>query len=198
MASERQIAANRRNATRSSGPRSAGGKKRASSNAYRYGLFSRRARAAVAQEMEAFARKIADTAFDVITLEHARIVAEAENELVLIREAKRTLIDYTDIFGSFKTPRLFPPDQRKHPWPKSTKNRSTSAEGQGPQRIEAEDFLSTTPQTELERSAAIGHVLSELTKLSLYEKRAAGRRDRTIRKLMKIKQTLVSRVEEKD
>jgi hypothetical protein len=29
-----------------------------------------------------------------------------------------------------------------------------------------------------------------LTKLSLYEKRAAARRDRTIRKLMKIKQTL--------
>jgi hypothetical protein len=57
----------------------------------------------------------------VITLEHARIVAEAENELALIREAKRALIDYTDIFGSFKTPRFFPSDQRKHPWPKSTK-----------------------------------------------------------------------------
>jgi hypothetical protein len=56
-------------------------------------------------------------------------------------------------------------------------------------------FFSTMPQAEPERSAAIGHVLSELTKLSLYEKRAAGRRDRTIRKLMKIKQTLVSRVE---
>jgi hypothetical protein len=33
-------------------------------------------------------------------------------------------------------------------------------------------------------------VLSELTKLSLYEKRAAGRRDRSVRKLMKIKQAL--------
>jgi hypothetical protein len=76
-------------------------------------------------------------------------------------------------------------------------NRSTSAQGQRPQRIEAEDFLSTTPQAEPE-TAAIGHVLSELTKLSLYEKRAAGRRDRTIRKLMKIKQTLVSRVEVED
>jgi hypothetical protein len=195
MASERQIVANRRNATKSSGPRSAAGRKRASSNAYRHGLFSRRARAAVAEEMEAFARKIADTTSGAIALEHARIVAEAENELALIRDAKRALIDYTDIFGSFKTPRLFPSDQRKHPWLKSTKNRSTSAQGQRPQRLEAEDFFSTMPQAEPERSAAIGHVLSELTKLSLYEKRAAGRRDRTIRKLMKIKQALVSRVE---
>jgi hypothetical protein len=38
MASERQIAANRRNARKSTGPRSAAGKKRASRNAYRYGL----------------------------------------------------------------------------------------------------------------------------------------------------------------
>src|SRR5260370_5499518 len=141
MASERQIAANRRNATKSSGPRSAAGRKRASSNAYRHGLFSRRARAAVAEKMEAFARKIADTTSGAIALEHAHIVAEAENELALIRDAKRALIDYTDIFCSFKTPRLFSSDQRKHPWLKSTKNRSTSAPGQRPQRLEDENFF---------------------------------------------------------
>jgi len=38
MASERQIAANRRNARKSSGPHSGAGKKRASRNAYRHGL----------------------------------------------------------------------------------------------------------------------------------------------------------------
>jgi hypothetical protein len=38
MASERQIAANRRNARKSTGPRSGAGKKRASRNAYRHGL----------------------------------------------------------------------------------------------------------------------------------------------------------------
>ena len=67
-----------------------------------------------------------------------------------------------------------------------------------PQLLEAEDSLSTMQQEEVERSVAIKRELSELTDPSLYEKRAAGRRDRTIRKLMKIKQTLVSRVEEKD
>jgi hypothetical protein len=190
MASERQIAANRRNAKKSSGPRSAGGKKRASSNAYRHGLFSRRARAAVAEEVEAFARKIADTTSGAIALEHARIVAEADSELALIRDAKRALIDRTDIFGDFKTPPLIPTDPSKHPWFMSPaqERRFLLAKAKDPPE----------QQEEAERSAAIKRVLSELTNLSLYEKRAAGRRDRTIRKLMKIKQTLVSKVEEKD
>ena len=38
MASDRQIAANRRNARKSTGPRSGAGKKRARRNAYRHGL----------------------------------------------------------------------------------------------------------------------------------------------------------------
>ena len=38
MASERQIAANRRNAQKSTGPTSGSGKKRSSKNAYRHGL----------------------------------------------------------------------------------------------------------------------------------------------------------------
>ena len=40
MASEKQIAANRRNATNSTGPRSAAGKTRSSMNALRHGLAS--------------------------------------------------------------------------------------------------------------------------------------------------------------
>jgi hypothetical protein len=191
MASERQIAANRRNANKSSGPRSAAGKKRASNNAYRHGLFSKRDRAAVAEEMEAFAHKIADRTSGAIALEHARIVAEAENELALIRHAKRALIDRTGIFDSFKTPRPFLTDPRKDPW-----LMSATVRGRKSQPIKAEDFLSPMQQEEAERSAAIKRVLSELTNLSLYEKRAAARRDRTIRKLMKIKQALVSGVEE--
>jgi hypothetical protein len=190
MASERQIAANRRNANKSAGPRSAAGKKRASNNAYRHGLFSKRARTAVTEEMEALARIIAGEVSGAIAFEHASVAAAAEVELGRIRDAKRALIDRTDIFGDFKTPRLFPTDPRKDPW-----LMSATAKGRRPQLLEAEDFLSTMQQEEAERSVAIKRVLSELTKLSLYEKRAAGRRDRTIRKLMKIKQTLVSRVE---
>jgi hypothetical protein len=187
MASERQIAANPRNARKSSGPRSAAGKDRASNNAYRHGLFSRRARAAVAEETEAFARKIAERTSGAIALEHARIVAEADNELALIGDAKRALIDRTDIFGDFKSPPLIPTDPSKDPWLMSPaqERRFLLTKAKDPEQRE-----------EAERSAAIKRVLSELTKFSLYEKRTAGRRDRTIRKLMNIKQTLVSRVEE--
>ena len=181
MASERQIAANRRNAKKSSGPRSAAGKDRASNNAYRHGLFSTRARAAVAKETEAFARKIADRTSGAIALEHARIVAEANNELALMRDAKRALIDRTDIFGDFKTPPQIPTDPSKVPWLMSP------AQERRFLLAKAKDPLTPEQQEEAERSAAIKRVLSELTKLSLYEKRAAARRDRTIRKLIKTK-----------
>jgi len=193
MASERQIAANRRNANKSSGPRSAAGRKRASNNAYRHGLFSKRARAAVTEEMEALARIIAGEVTSAIAFEHASVAAEAEVELGRIRDAKRALIDRTGIFDSFKTPRPFLTDPRKDPW-----LMSATVRGRKSQPIKAEDFLSPMQQEEAERSVAIKRVLSELTKLSLYEKRAAARRDRTIRKLMKIKQALVSRVEKED
>jgi hypothetical protein len=192
MASERQIAANRRNANKSSGPRSAAGKKRASNNAYRHGLFSKRARTAVTEEMEALARLIAGEVTGAIAFEHASVAAEAEVELGRIRDAKRALIDRTDIFGDFKTPPLVPTDPSKDPWLMSP------AQERRFLLAKAKDLLTSEQREEAERSVAIKRVLSELTNLSLYEKRAAARRDRTIRKLMKIKQTLVSRVEKQE
>ena len=71
MATERQIAANRRNAGNSTGPRSSGGKKRASRNSYRHGLA-----AAVttteedAKRIERLARRIAGDTADFVILEH--------------------------------------------------------------------------------------------------------------------------------
>jgi hypothetical protein len=60
MASERQIAANRRNARKSTGPRSNAGMKRASRNAYRHGLtLSITSTAASAKQLDNLVRKIA-------------------------------------------------------------------------------------------------------------------------------------------
>ena len=60
MASERQIAANRRNARKSAGPRSGAGRKRASRNAYRHGLtLSISSTAAFAKQLDRLALKIA-------------------------------------------------------------------------------------------------------------------------------------------
>jgi hypothetical protein len=184
MASERQIAANRRNASKSSGPRSAAGKKRASSNSYRHGLFSRRALTAVTQEIGALARIIAEET-GAIALEHARAAAEAEVDLNRIRDAKRALIDCSAVFGSLGTPLGFRTDVL------SMESWLTTGPGRMLKWPEAEDFISTMPREEAEREA-FRRMLPELIKLSLYEKRAAARRDRAIRDLMKIKQTIVS------
>ena len=72
MASERQIAANRRNARRSTGPRSRSGKKRTSQNAFRHGLTKPISASEFAREVETLARQIAGDTGDQITIELAR------------------------------------------------------------------------------------------------------------------------------
>jgi hypothetical protein len=94
MASERQIAANRRNARNSTGPRSGGGKKRASRNAHRPGLtLSITSTAAFAKDLDKLVRKIAGDSEDAIVLERARAVAQADLELARVRRAKVALIE---------------------------------------------------------------------------------------------------------
>jgi hypothetical protein len=93
MASERQIAANRRNARNSTGPRSTSGKKRASGNAFRHELTRPISSAAFEREVEKLAGQIAGDTEDKITLELARDAAEAELELARVRRVKAELID---------------------------------------------------------------------------------------------------------
>ena len=107
MASERQIASNRRNARKSTGPRSGGGKKRASRNAYRHGLtLNITSTAAFAKQLDKLARKIAGNTDDAITLERARAIAQAELDLARVRRAKLTLIERASAFGELDPPRL--------------------------------------------------------------------------------------------
>jgi hypothetical protein len=89
MASERQIAANRRNARKSTGPRSGAGRKRASRNAYRHGLtLSSTSTAASAKQLDNLVRKIAGDTEDAMLREFARAVAQAELDLARVRQAK--------------------------------------------------------------------------------------------------------------
>ena len=106
MASERQIAANRRNARKSTGPRSGAGRKRASRNAYRHGLTCITSTAAFAKQLDKLARKIAGNTDDAITLERARGIALAELELARVRRAKVALIERASAFGELDPPQL--------------------------------------------------------------------------------------------
>jgi hypothetical protein len=92
MASERKVAANRRNASKSTGPRSETGKKRVSANALRHGLCSIQSRSLIEEGVEALARRIVGKANDEVTLLQGRIAAEAQINLDRVRRAKLTLI----------------------------------------------------------------------------------------------------------
>jgi hypothetical protein len=173
MARERQIAANRRNARKSTGPRSGAGRKRASRNAYRHGLtLNITSTAAYAKQVDKLARKIAGDSENAIMLERARAVAHAELELARVRRAKVALIERASAFGELDPPRLTVTQMI----------RLLNAFDWGrlivPKPI---DSSATMPSQEPDRSAeAVRRVLPELRKLDRYERRAAARRARAV------------------
>jgi hypothetical protein len=177
MASERQIAANRRNARKSTGPRSGAGKTRASRNAYRHGLtLSITSTTEYAKQLETLVRKIAGDTKDALKLERARAIAQAELELARVRRAKVALIERASAFGELDPPpltvtqmiRLIDAFERGRPIV--------------PKPIDAS---ATMPAQEPDRSAeATRRVLPELYKLERYERRAAARRDRALLNLI--------------
>ena len=178
MTTERQIAANRLNAGKSTGPRSRATKKRASRNAYRHGLsLSLTSSAAIAKRLEMLARKIDGNSKNEIILEHARTAAHAELDLARIRQVKVALIERVSALGSLATPQVFgSAAQRSRDLKSILSCRSPPAL---PQRI---DPLATMPTEEPERTAeAVRRTLPELAKLDRYETRAAAQRDRSER-----------------
>jgi hypothetical protein len=102
MASEKQIAANRRNARNSTGPKTIAGKKRASLNALRHGLSSQGLRTFEAERVEQLARQIAGDCENRIVLELARSAAAAELELAQVRQVQADLIALALSLGSLE------------------------------------------------------------------------------------------------
>jgi hypothetical protein len=182
MATERQIAANRLNAGKSTGPRSRAAKQRSSRNAFRHGLsLSLTSSAAIAKRLDVLARKIAGNSKNEIILEHARAAAQAELDLARVRQVKVGLIERVSALGSLDTPHVFGSAAQGIRYLRSIlSGRSPPAM---PQRI---DPLTTMPTEEPQRTAeAVRRALPELLKLDRYESRAVGRRDRAIRQIVK-------------
>ena len=183
MATDRQIAANRRNARRSTGPRSSAGRKRSNRNSFRHGL----AAAATAtadriKHIERLARNIAGASTDVVTLECARTIAQAEFDLAQIRRVQVELTSRVIAFGDAKGP------------PASHLIREAKRFFRAFDRGELVRFEGleppAMPTTEPERTAeAIRRALPELIMLDRYERRAAGRRARALRRFLECKNT---------
>jgi hypothetical protein len=181
MATERQIAANRRNAGKSTGPRSRAGKKRARSNAYRHGLTTAFVpNATLASQIEKLARKIAGNTRDEIVLELARDAAYAEIELARVRRVKVALIERAAALAALETPRLFNSAQE------AIRFLNSVVQGKTPAMPNPVDCSATMPTEEVDRTAeAIRRALPELVKLDRYESRAAARRDKVVRQIIK-------------
>jgi hypothetical protein len=177
MATERQIAANRRNARSSSGPRSLPGKDRASRNAYRHGLtLSITLNPAFAQQLEKLARKIAGATDDARVVESARVVAQAELELARVRRAKVALIARALASRELNSAEAFSSTK------KSMRLLNAIAQGKAAAVQEQTDSADTMPRQEPELTAeAVRRVLPGLLKLERYERRAAAIRDRVVR-----------------
>lgn len=157
MTNERQTSANRRNARKSTGPRSSAGKNWASRNAYRHGLTSTMS-GAYAKEREKLARKIVGDSEDPVLLERARAVAEAELELARVRRAKVATIARMFAFEGLD-----------------------AGSGAGTKPLDP-SATRAMPATEPHRSAeALRRAIPELVKLDRYERRASARRDRAVR-----------------
>ena len=182
MASERQISANRRNAKKSTGPQTDGGKKRAGRNAFRHGLAARIILGdAVGKQVEEFARSIAGDTESPIKLAYAHTAAEAELELARVRRAKVALIERVARLGHIDPPEACSKTRRLGLYPKF----GGLAGASWP--FKPFELPDSMPLQEPERSAeAIRRSLPELLKLDRYERRAASRRDRAVRELRNV------------
>jgi len=181
MTSERQIDANRRNAQKSTGPKTEAGKKQSSANAYRHGLTSCGRVAGTREEIEQLATLIAGGSDNPIILGWAYTAAEATLDLARVRHTKVILIDESaaghwcpplDVLQAarsvVKKARLLlkwikrydtvPPDQDSPP--------------------------KELPSQEPERTAeVVRRLLPELRILDRYEQRAISRRNNALRKI---------------
>ena len=104
MTSDRQRAANRANAAKSTGPRTKAGKSAARVNARLHGLATAvQSEPGADAEIERLARAIAEEAARPDLIEFARRIAEAEVDLRRIRRSRETLAKFPPVvFAPFR------------------------------------------------------------------------------------------------
>ena len=163
MTSETKRAANRRNAARSTGPRSAAGKTRASQNALRHGLaISLRQDAAARAEIERMAKLICGDGASRLKHELALVMAESEIVLRRARMARVAIIERAMNAAHVRADQGQP---RAHP-------------GRG-----AGTAPATAAPTDIE---VLRQALPQLVRLERYARRAFLRGDRAARRLAAI------------
>jgi hypothetical protein len=180
MTSDRKRSSNRRNAARSTGPRSAAGKGRSSKNAFRHGLATNLAHLpGRSLEIERLARAIASEEARPAMLYFARIAAAAELEILRVRSARVALINHLARDHMIYAPLTNKPNLelrhalRFHPDP-----------GIAADSEKTWQFLRPPIPGDPERMiVAFAKAVPHLAKYDRYERRALSRRKRALRAL---------------
>ena len=180
MTSNRKLAANRRNAARATGPRSAAGKARASRNALRHGLaISVAELPAAAVEIDRITRAIVREGDDTVALHYARAAAVAELEVLRVRAARAALINQLARDRRLFVPKPMPPHLillqvfRRNPDP------SVLAAFEENRRKRSLPI----PEDPERMIVAFARAAPDLAKYDRYERRALSRRKSALRAL---------------
>ncbi len=193
MTSQRSLNANRRNAERSTGPRSRRGKARAALNAVTHGLSGRPVWDANSrQAIETLAREFAgEGAGHASVLEFARQAAEAQILLARVKEARSQVWDEAERDDAITDRgKLFVLTNPGPAWrhPKELASLVHSLGKKWPHHFKA-PF-----ETLNERDVAVVELAAKkLSSLIRYERRAANMRDRALRALERTRRGFLCR-----
>ena len=186
MASERQIAANRRNAQKSTGPKSKSGKKLSSMNALRHGLSVPMSTEGSEAQLKKLMRQFAPGASGEKTLGLAERAAKAQLELARARRVGNAMIERALTLSGCDAGSGDPDlAEARH---RITRNwRQAIKRGSLPElkMLDRKPLPGGEEEEEQRFLNAVRSVRPEVARIARYEKRAVGRRDRAISKSMK-------------
>jgi hypothetical protein len=199
MSSQAQLAANRANARKSRGPRSAAGRTRASRNALRHGLAAiSRHNPAYFPEIGRMASAYCEGDTDPLLFEQALIIAESDIILICLGAERLAAIErmrdpdaipFSDSKASLARARArFAQAKRAYAQlvkAKQAKAGSTSDTGKA--SISARKNKGPHPPAQRDECDAMCRAAPDLRRLERYERRAASRRNRAIREFIFIK-----------
>jgi hypothetical protein len=139
------------------------------------------------KQLEDLARQISGGSDDPATLALARIAAEAELELLRVRQVRKAMIERFMIFGELESHSYFRSEMEEIQWRMAELEWLEGSRPSKPLLPVMVDPSATLPEGELERTAEpVRRILLDLASIGRYESRAAGRRARAIRSMIKM------------